>query len=197
LGVLTVLLGVTATNVEVFVLRPLRALLRAAQELTQNRFSGAPVSAPAGALRELAAGMNRLRDRMQDYETRLAQEKTRHQALEQSVRELEDRYALTVERANDGIWEWNVESGAVEFSLRWRGLLGQMMRALLRSPIGRACFIPRSMRSSCGHRKPHEGSDAALRHGIQASSWRRALPLGTFARYRDSPCNGQALPSWS
>ena len=126
LGVLAVLLGVTATNMEVFVLRPLRALLRAAQELTHNRFSGPPVSAPPGALRELAAGMNRLRDRMQDYETRLAQEKTRHQALEQSVRELEDRYALTVERANDGIWEWNIESGAVEFSLRWRGLLGQM-----------------------------------------------------------------------
>jgi len=40
------------------------------------------------------------------------------------VRELEDRYALTVERANDGIWEWNVESGGVEFSLRWKGLLG-------------------------------------------------------------------------
>ena len=86
LGVLAVLLGVTATNMEVFVLRPLRALLRAAQELTHNRFSGPPVSAPPGALRELAAGMNRLRDRMQDYETRLAQEKTRHQALEQSVR---------------------------------------------------------------------------------------------------------------
>jgi len=126
LGVLAVLLAVAATNTEVFVLRPLRALLQAARELAHDRFSGPPVSAPPGALRELAEGMNRLRERMQEYETRLAQEKSRHQALEQSVRELEDRYALTVERANDGIWEWNVESGAVEFSLRWRGLLGQM-----------------------------------------------------------------------
>jgi PAS domain S-box-containing protein len=125
LGVLVVLLGVTATNMEVFVLRPLRALLQAAQELTHNRFSGPPVNAPPGALRELAKGINRLRDRMQEYETRLAEEKTRHQALEQSVRELEDRYALTVERANDGIWEWNIEGGAVEFSLRWKGLVGQ------------------------------------------------------------------------
>src|SRR5437867_2854270 len=125
LGLLALLLGVTATNMEVFVLRPLRALLQAAQDLAQNRFSGAPVNAPPGALRELATGINRLRDRMQEYETRLAEEKTRRQALEQSVRELEDRYALTVERANDGIWEWNLESGAVEFSLRWKGLLGQ------------------------------------------------------------------------
>jgi PAS domain S-box-containing protein len=126
LGGLAALLAVTATNMELFILRPLRTLLQAAQELTHNRLSGPPVSAPPGALRELATGINRLRDRMQDYETRLAEEKTRHHALEQSVRELEDRYALTVERANDGIWEWNLESSAVEFSLRWRGLLGQM-----------------------------------------------------------------------
>ena len=124
LALLAVLLGVTATNTEVFVLRPLRGVLRAAQDLTQNRFSGGPVNAPPGALRELATGINRLGHRMREYEAKLAEEKTRRQMLEQSVRELEDRYALTVERANDGIWEWNVDSGAVEFSLRWKGLLG-------------------------------------------------------------------------
>jgi PAS domain S-box-containing protein len=142
LGVLAVLLGITATNVELFVLRPLRALLQAAQELTHDRLSGPPVSAPPGALRELAAGINRLRDRMQEYETRLAEEKSRHQALEQSVRELEDRYALTVERANDGIWEWNIESGAVEFSLRWRGLLGQTDASLGRIEDWQALLHP-------------------------------------------------------
>jgi len=124
LGLLALLLGVMATNTEFFVMRPLRRLLQAAQDLTQDRLSGAPVDAPPGALRELANGINRLRDRMQSYETRLAEEKTRRQVLEQSVRELEDRYALTVERANDGIWEWNLESGDVEYSLRWKGLLG-------------------------------------------------------------------------
>ena len=124
LGLLALLLGVMATNTELFVMRPLRRLLQAAQDLTQDRLSGAPVDAPSGALRELAIGINRLRDRMQSYETRLSEEKTRRQALEESVRELEDRYALTVERANDGIWEWNLASGEVDYSLRWKGLLG-------------------------------------------------------------------------
>ena len=124
LGLLALLLGVMATNTELFVIRPLRRLLQAAQDLTQDRLSGAPVDAPSGALRELASGINRLRDRMQSYETRLSEEKTRRQALEESVRELEDRYALTVERANDGIWEWNLASGEVDYSLRWKGLLG-------------------------------------------------------------------------
>ena len=124
LGLLALLLGVMATNTEFFVVRPLRRLVQAAQDLTEDRLSGAPVDAPPGALRDLATGINRLRDRMQSYETTLAEEKTRRQALEQSVRELEDRYALTVERANDGIWEWNLESGEVDYSLRWKGLLG-------------------------------------------------------------------------
>ena len=178
LGVLVVLLGITATNMEVFVLRPLRALLRAAQELAHNRFSGPPVSAPPGALRELAAGMNRLRDRMQDYETRLSQEKTRHQALEQSVRELEDRYALTVERANDGIWEWNLESGAVEFSLRWRGLLGQIDARLARIDDWQDLLHPEEravvMRGIENHTKglmQHFDMEYRLRHGDGRYRW--------------------------
>ena len=113
-----------ATNVEWFVARPLRNLLQTAHDLAQNHLPGSPVDAPSGQMRELAAGLNRLRDRMQEYEANLAQERSRRQALEQSVRELEDRYALTVERANDGIWEWNVKSGAVDFSIRWKAMLG-------------------------------------------------------------------------
>ena len=123
-GLLLLLLVVMATNVELFVARPLRHLLQTAQDLAQSHFPASPVSAPAGQMRELADGLNRLRDRMQEYEANLAQERARRQALEQSVRELEDRYALTVERANDGIWEWNVKSGAADFSLRWKAMLG-------------------------------------------------------------------------
>jgi PAS domain S-box-containing protein len=119
------LVGLTLTNTELLVLRPLRGLIRAAQDLAQNRYSGPPAKASPAPMRELAAGLDRLRDRMHVYEAKLAQERTRRQALEQSVRELEDRYALTVERANDGIWEWNLQSGAVDFSLRWKALLGR------------------------------------------------------------------------
>lgn len=124
IGLLVLLLVVMATNVEWFVARPLRNLLRAAHDLAQNHLPGSPVDAPSGQMRELAGGLNRLRDRMQQYEANLAQERSRRQALEQSVRELEDRYALTVERANDGIWEWNIKSGAVDFSIRWKAMLG-------------------------------------------------------------------------
>jgi PAS domain S-box-containing protein len=121
---LLLLLGVMATNVEVLVLRPLRNLLQMTQSLARSGSPGAPVDAPSGQMRELAAGLNRLRDRMQQYESELSEERSRRKALEQTVRDLEDRYALTVERANDGIWEWNIESSSVDFSLRWKAMLG-------------------------------------------------------------------------
>ena len=142
LGLLVLLLAVMATNLEVALLRPLRGLLQSTQDLVQWRSPAAPVDAPSGPMRELAADLNRLRGRMQEYETKLSEERLRRQGLEQSVRELEDRYALTVERANDGIWEWNVNSGAVEFSLRWKAMLGLSGSPLQRIEDWRALLHP-------------------------------------------------------
>ncbi len=142
IGLLLLLLAAMATNLEVTVVRPLRGLLQSTQDLVQWRAPAAPVDAPSGPMRELAADLDRLRGRMQEYETKLSDERLRRQGLEQSVRELEDRYALTVERANDGIWEWNVKSGAVEFSLRWKAMLGLSGAPLQRVDDWRALLHP-------------------------------------------------------
>jgi diguanylate cyclase (GGDEF)-like protein/PAS domain S-box-containing protein len=36
----------------------------------------------------------------------------------------EERYALAAEAANDGLWDWDLESGQVYYSTRWKALLG-------------------------------------------------------------------------
>ena len=128
---LVILLGVMATNAELVVLKPLHRLLAVAQELAHSRFVGAPADTPLVTLQQLAARLTRLRDRMQEYEATLLEEQNRRKALEQSVRELEDRYSLTVERANDGIWEWDLKTDTADFSVRWKAMAGQ-----LQAPLG-------------------------------------------------------------
>ena len=46
------------------------------------------------------------------------------QRAEEALRESEERFALAALGANDGIWDWNLVTGAAQFSQRWRTMLG-------------------------------------------------------------------------
>lgn len=41
-----------------------------------------------------------------------------------SLREREERYALAVRGANDGLWDWHLDHDRIHFSERWKGMLG-------------------------------------------------------------------------
>ncbi len=127
LGLAMLLLVVIAVDIELYLLRPLRALTHSAQQLLQAR------PAASGELQALplalASAIEQLLGRQRDGEARLIEERARGEKLEQQLRDLQERYMLTVERANDGLWEWNVKTGAIDCSVRWK--------AMLRIPEGR------------------------------------------------------------
>ncbi|MBK8011232.1 MAG: EAL domain-containing protein [Deltaproteobacteria bacterium] len=55
---------------------------------------------------------------------RLERELDQRRALEECLRTSETRYAIAAQAANDGLWDWDLSSGRIYYSTRWKSLMG-------------------------------------------------------------------------
>lgn len=71
-----------------------------------------------------------LRQRNED----LAFSYQREREMADAVKQSEERYALAARAANDGLWDWDLSSGSIYYSSRWKQMLGYGEDAIGTSP---------------------------------------------------------------
>jgi diguanylate cyclase (GGDEF)-like protein/PAS domain S-box-containing protein len=102
----------------------------------------------------------------------------------------EERYALAVRAANDGIWDWNLESGRVYFSPRWFAILGRAAGSGCADDDPSAWFnlvhsgdvlrLRGAIEAHLDGRTPHLQSEHRMRHAD--GTWRWVMTRGLAIR---------------
>ena len=111
-----------------------------------------------------------------------------HQKAISDLSRSEERYALAVRAANDGIWDWDLEQNRIYFSPRWHAILGQPEQAADEDPsawfelvhVGDVGRLRGAIDAHLDGRTPHLQSEHRMRHAD--GTWRWVMTRGLAIR---------------
>ncbi len=116
-----------------------------------------------------------------DFQVALARIETHlaHKRAVEDLRDSEERYALAVHGANDGLWDWNLVTGQVYWSPRWRSILGLESNEvsadpnewLMRVHPEDAARVQSTLKEHLSHGSGHFESEHRVRHTDDTYRW--------------------------
>jgi len=116
------MLIIIAVSLERHVRRPLAALARANEAPSPRLLPPSP--AIVDDIRRVIAGLRALHEKIEQQQAELRLLRERRERAEQALKLSEERFAVAVRGANDGLWERDLDKDRLVLSPRWKGMLG-------------------------------------------------------------------------
>ena len=107
-----------------YIFLPLQVLQEGAEAIADGQYTHKIIINSEDELGRLAKGFNYMAQRIQQRDQKLTEEIESKEQIAQALKISQERYALAVKGANDGIWDWNLNDNQIYYSSRWKNLLG-------------------------------------------------------------------------
>jgi PAS domain S-box-containing protein len=104
--------------------RPAAAVAERALRLARGDFRAGPPAASGGLFATLERTVSELGVALESHVDKAQYEAEQRERAEAALRASEERYALAVRCANEGLWEWDIKASEAYYAPNWKALLG-------------------------------------------------------------------------